>query len=193
MRGTPLAFVIAALVVSGGCSSGSGSAPQTTGGGINCGSLCQKILAAHCPNDSQGECMADCQSSTQQFAQCSSAYGAYLDCFVASAPITCDSDGKATIGTNQSSLYSSCQSELLAVSGCAACQIDAKDSAATQCLKTTCCAELKAAATDPAVPQVLQCQDQCTDSACDAACFDQYPSLNAKIAAELSCQQSNCQ
>src|SRR5258705_576308 len=72
------------------------------------------------------------------------------------------------------------------------CPAMANDDMCTTCLKSKCCSEINACASDAQCAGLSMCAAACADNACIQNCFNQFPQgLNA-LQAILDCQMTNC-
>jgi hypothetical protein len=71
-----------------------GSAGTGGTGGATCTSLCTRVVAAACPNDTLSSCVTDCQSVQGMSSGCPSQFNAFLGCLT-TATLTCSSSGTA--------------------------------------------------------------------------------------------------
>ena len=185
------ALLLAGAALLGACSSGEGSAnsPFTGGGGADCGSLCSKILAAHCPNDNASDCNSQCAKAIGEYPGCSAQMSAVLGCTVNKLPLVCGSNGKATYsGSNGSqTLQTACPNEYKQLVSCAACIASPNDDASTACLKSKCCSQMQASVSDTNLSAYEDCLSSCSDTTCMDACKKQYPSVGSALDAVTAC------
>ncbi len=174
------------------CSSGSGSGGGGGGGGnitSVCQSTCDTMAALACPNDDVSTCMSDCQDQLSQYAgECESAVSGYFGCIVDKGLKQCGPDGKAHLQAPASG----CESQKQAVSSCAACLPSASDSPSVQCMKQSCCSELKAFGNAPNIQAYSDCVGACSTSSCIDACNAQYPQAGQAFDATLACEAEKC-
>jgi hypothetical protein len=191
-----VALTLFSLVID--CSGGGsvGSATSSSGGGSqgSCQTVCDRLLAANCPADTPTSCMNDCEQAFAKYeTQCQSEATNWLGCLQNNATFTCGADGKARANTQQAMTV--CSAEEGALVACSACISDGSSSCDT-CVKTKCCSELKAYASDPNLVEFENCLASCTSStdvqACSTACENRFPALKTKIDAYTSCQIQQC-
>jgi hypothetical protein len=182
--------VLSAVVGSLACSSGTGT--PSHGGSGDCDSICQKAASLGCANYDAADCSVECQETFgPTLDACPSESSSYFGC-LQQLPMECDADGEPSFADNEDAIYTQCGSQALALSGCTACVPESDDSACQSCKKQNCCSERKALYSDPATLQLAECYDACTESTCQQACTNQYPSLVAKAEALAGCEQSKC-
>jgi hypothetical protein len=180
------------------CSGDDGDSSTTTATGstgsgsttLDCSAACDKVIALGCKDDSKNECLAECESNQMESAECRPQFDALFGCAVDN--LTCGMEGKATVADK--TLLEVCTSELLAVEGCAACQVQANDSACDQCRAKACCDSAKAALGHPDIVALVQCFDACSGQgdACFLACGEKYPDAFANQSAYMTCQEESC-
>jgi hypothetical protein len=64
----------------------------STGVGVTCDSVCQRIVASGCSQQSQPECVKSCETFRGQFPKCGDLYDAYLVC-LQTTPLLCGPGG----------------------------------------------------------------------------------------------------
>lgn len=189
--GRALFSAILSVVLLGACSSGSGAgAPGTTqSGGGTCDAVCQKGINLHCSNitTTLSECTNECEAEYSGQACASLGLGLSLCAFDAFGCDLIDGD------LDGAALLQACGPQSSAYLACQACEADENDDACDTCEKTSCCAERKALYANPDMAKYSSCFSACSDSACNQACFDQYPSVVAATEAELACTSSKCE
>jgi hypothetical protein len=117
---------------------GGGETGGTGGGtGLDCAGACANIVSANCADsDDEATCIAKCSDEMEwHLTECGTEASAYVSC-IATETITCDEKGEATA--------EACFDEEKAHALCAACLPETGDDTCEACIKTECCAELKA-------------------------------------------------
>jgi hypothetical protein len=95
-------------------------------------------------------------------------------------------------GTDLGTLeFELCPSESKAFMSCYACVPLPDDDATDQCLKTSCCQQMKAYLTDSQVIGFVSCLKSCYDSSCQEECKQQFPGIGAKFDAAIECGLKN--
>jgi len=207
MRRVPRCAVVVLLVSCGGETSTGTAGSGGSSGTYTCRTACEHVASAQCSTnfrciaDSKyfwecpdffgvGDCVTGCEPSFAVTTGCDAEARDYLRCF-STAPLTCYATGYPN---ERGSLDEKpCESQTLAWEGCSACNVTGSDNDCTSCVKSTCCAELKAALGDPDRFGYERCLDACTaDTACVQACDDQYASLWQKRSDFTNCGNAAC-
>lgn len=138
------------------------------------------------------DCVSGCEPSFAATTGCDAEARNYLRCF-STAPLTCHATGYPD---DRGSLDETpCESQTLAWESCSACNVTSSDNDCSSCVKSKCCAELKAALGDPDRFGYKRCLGTCideTDAACLQACDDQYASLLQKRSNFMNCGNAAC-
>ena len=182
-------FVLAAGAVLGsGCSSGSSGG--SGGKAISCDSLCEKIVAAQCPNDTTEKCLSDCHDDLANAGSCSSQLSSFFACAI-DQPLTCDSSGEATIDENAT--VDNCFPEVKGYARCSECVIDSNADPCENCEKQSCCSELRSIYDDPNFKSYYLCYQGCQqDPSCATTCLSQFPTIKERGTAVTTCFMNKC-
>jgi hypothetical protein len=171
------------------CSSGSGGgAGGSTGAPVSCETYCDKGLALSCATNTREQCLAACESDSNERGECADEYRASGACLI-------DTFGCELPNTAEADLFSVCQNQSAAYSGCSACMPDAEDDACDVCAKTNCCNERKSAYSDLELLEVAACYADCVDNGgldCENPCLAAHPNAAAKVNAATACASNAC-
>jgi len=173
----------------GNTGSGNGTGPTGT-----CDSVCEKVIAQGCPNDTLALCNTNCEQAFATFnAACPAETGGYLGCLQTRAVLQCGPTGEATADPQQ--VQTVCPSEVRAQLACTACLPDPSDTACDTCQKTSCCTQWRAAVSHPDVFAFGACLDGCsssTSTTCTSDCLDRFPSYRQAVQTMVDCRSAQC-
>jgi hypothetical protein len=164
---------------------GSGGGPAADGVREACLAWCEKQAEANCPGGTPREqCPQQCDRLVPLIT-CAQEYAATRECIATKASFECLDDGK--LGLRH------CWTEIQPLITCNACQVASGDETCDACMRTSCCAQLKAYWGHPDLGPYLDCTSLCDGDAgvnCLQECAARYPNVRTVGTALQECRST---
>jgi hypothetical protein len=176
--------------VGGGLPTGGAGGSMPTGGagggtGGTTSSSCPALCAFYSQCGSKAACDVYCQVVVNDLPECEASLDALTQCIGAAAPQCYDNTTPVP--------PAQCAEPSAAWNACGSCVPQANINGCQSCSRSACCAERKAYYGHSQALYWLTCATPCGgDPACEAGCWQQYPSLKAAYDTLSQCMGKQC-